>query len=246
MGDLEKEMISEAFDDAARCVELLASSGRLPDDDLLRLYACYKQATCGECRGQRPGLFSLSARRKFDAWKSLGEMTELEAKRRYVEILTELQPNWMSGGDAETAGQPRGLGIAVSTPVRAEEDGATVGDDASPLDLVKAGRCDLLAQRATFDCESADGEGLRLLHWAADRGHVDIVRLLLTRGATVDCRDADGQTPLHYAASCGHTEVARVLLEAGADPKVTDTDGVTPAEGAEGEVRSLLDQAGKT
>lgn len=29
-------------------------------------------------------------------------------------------------------------------------------------------------------------QGLTLLHWAADRGHVDIVRLLVDTGATVN------------------------------------------------------------
>ena len=245
MGDLEKEMISEAFEDAARCVELLASSGRLPDADLLRLYACYKQATAGACRAQRPGIFSLAARRKFDAWKALGEMTELEAMRRYVEILTELQPNWMSGGDQETAGQPRGLGIAVSTPVRTEEDVTPTGAASSPLDLIKAGKCDQLAGLPDIDCEAADTDGLKPLHWAADRGHVDIVRLLLARGAAVDVLDPDGQTPLHYAASCGHLEAAQALLEAGADPAAQDGDGATPADGAEPELRAVLERAGR-
>lgn len=246
MGDLESEMICEVFEDAARCVELLASSGRLADADLLRLYACYKQGTAGACRGQRPGLFSLAARRKFDAWKALGDVTQLEAKQRYVEILTDLQPNWMSGGDEASAGQPRGLGIAVSTPVRTEEAAAPTGADSTPLDLVKAGRCDDLARVTSLDCDVPGEDEMRLLHWAADRGHSDVVRLLLARGATVDCRDAEGQTPLHYAASCGHVEAARALLEAGADPAAGDGDGVTPAEGAAEEVRAVFLQANRS
>jgi hypothetical protein len=34
---------------------------------------------------------------------------------------------------------------------------------------------------------------------AAHQGHVDIVRILLSHGASLEQRDADGDTALHYA-----------------------------------------------
>lgn len=37
------------------------------------------------------------------------------------------------------------------------------------------------------------------LHWAAKRGHLDIVRILLQHGADVDSKDIIGRTPLYFA-----------------------------------------------
>jgi hypothetical protein len=45
-----------------------------------------------------------------------------------------------------------------------------------------------------------DEEGRTPLMWACDRGHQDLVSLLLTSGADHSAHDSDGMTPLHYAA----------------------------------------------
>ena len=37
-----------------------------------------------------------------------------------------------------------------------------------------------------------------MLHWACDRGHLDVVKFLINRGADVNVQDGDLQTPLHY------------------------------------------------
>ena len=45
-------------------------------------------------------------------------------------------------------------------------------------------------------------QGLAMLHWACDRGHLDVVKFLISRGANVNVRDSDLQTPLHYGKIC--------------------------------------------
>jgi ankyrin repeat protein len=52
---------------------------------------------------------------------------------------------------------------------------------------------------------------------AAFKGKVDVVRLLIERGAEVDSRDKWGWTPLHLASRYGHLEVSRVLIDHGAN-----------------------------
>ena len=37
-----------------------------------------------------------------------------------------------------------------------------------------------------------------MLHWACDRGHLDVVKFLINGGADVNVQDPDLQTPLHY------------------------------------------------
>lgn len=48
---------------------------------------------------------------------------------------------------------------------------------------------------------------------AALRGQIEIVKLLLERGAKVDTADIDGYTPLRTAEVNGHKEVADLLRE---------------------------------
>ncbi|CAM0949105.1 unnamed protein product [Alopecurus aequalis] len=62
-----------------------------------------------------------------------------------------------------------------------------------------------------------DERGSTPLHAAADKGHCEAVRLLLSIGIHVDPIDHRG-TPLHLAAAKDHDEVMKVLLEHGADP----------------------------
>ena len=44
------------------------------------------------------------------------------------------------------------------------------------------------------------------LHEAAEAGHLDVVRLLLERGANVEAKDAAGETPLHLAVAQGRDQ----------------------------------------
>jgi len=61
------------------------------------------------------------------------------------------------------------------------------------------------------------------LHYAAHRGYLEIVQLLLTAGADVMAREGTSDTvPLHWAAEGGHLEVARLLVNRGADVNAID------------------------
>ena len=62
---------------------------------------------------------------------------------------------------------------------------------------------------------------------ASDRGHLDVVRELLARGAVVDAANNDGATPLIQASWQGHTEVVRALLAAGANKRHVQNNGAT-------------------
>lgn len=56
----------------------------------LELYAYYKQVSQGDIDAQRPGIFDVVGRAKWDAWKKLEGTSEMEAKYRYVEILLKV------------------------------------------------------------------------------------------------------------------------------------------------------------
>jgi ankyrin repeat protein len=65
---------------------------------------------------------------------------------------------------------------------------------------------------------AAQHSGWTGLHTAAQRGKLDVVRLLLQHGADPNAREAGDNTyPLHWAAAARHVETARALLDAGTD-----------------------------
>ncbi|PMD55239.1 ankyrin, partial [Hyaloscypha bicolor E] len=51
------------------------------------------------------------------------------------------------------------------------------------------------------------------LYRASMNGHVDIVKLLLEKGADVNAADRDGQTPLYRAFANRHVDIVKLLLE---------------------------------
>lgn len=69
--------------------------------------------------------------------------------------------------------------------------------------------------------------GKTLLHYAANRGYLDIVQLLLEHGAKLNVQDKDKKTPLHEAMSYGRDKVARLLIEKGANVNLRDKEGKT-------------------
>lgn len=50
-------------------------------------------------------------------------------------------------------------------------------------------------------------------------------RLLLEKGADVNCQDEDGRTALSHACEIGHLDVVKLLVQFSADPDVPDTWG---------------------
>ncbi|KAH8744950.1 nb-arc and ankyrin domain-containing protein [Hyaloscypha finlandica] len=64
--------------------------------------------------------------------------------------------------------------------------------------------------------DSIDDDGRTPLSWAAERGHVATIKLLLATGKVdVDSRDMTNWTPLLYAAWKGHAAIIELLLATG-------------------------------
>lgn len=74
----------------ARSKEL---SKRPSNEELLRLYALYKQGTEGDVTGERPGGFDFKAIAKFDAWEEVKGKAKTEAMQEYIQLVDRLQSN---------------------------------------------------------------------------------------------------------------------------------------------------------
>jgi acyl-CoA-binding protein len=66
-------------------------SSRPSNEQLLKLYAYYKQATEGDVKGNRPSGFDFKGQAKYDAWKKEIGKTNEEAKQAYIELVESLQ-----------------------------------------------------------------------------------------------------------------------------------------------------------
>ena len=82
-----------------------------------------------------------------------------------------------------------------------------------------------------------------LLHVAAGNGHLELVRELLKRGASVDLPSSLGATALMSAAAYGHLSILLLLLQHSANPDLQDDHGSTALMQAAGNGHEACVQA---
>ena len=63
---------------------------RPTNEELLLLYALYKQATEGDVSGERPGGFDFKAIAKYDAWEELKGKSKELAMKDYIQLVEKL------------------------------------------------------------------------------------------------------------------------------------------------------------
>jgi hypothetical protein len=79
-----------------------------------------------------------------------------------------------------------------------------------------------------FNNEQSPQSLTTALMFCAMGGHVDLIDMLLKKGAKVDRLDLQRRSALHYASWHGRHQAAARLLEAGANPNLVDRQGCTP------------------
>jgi acyl-CoA-binding protein len=67
---------------------------RPSNEELLQLYALYKQATEGDATGERPRGFDFKAIAKFDAWEELKGKSKDTAMNEYIALVEKLHQQY--------------------------------------------------------------------------------------------------------------------------------------------------------
>jgi ankyrin repeat protein len=114
--------------------------------------------------------------------------------------------------------------LLASANIKVESRSA---QDESPLMLAAInGLTGVCKQLIAADAD-VNKPGWTALHYAAAKGHVDIINLLLEHHAYIDAESPNGTTPLMMAAEYGTPAAVKLLLSAGADPTLKNAQGLT-------------------
>ncbi|CAJ0752027.1 1674_t:CDS:2 [Entrophospora sp. SA101] len=196
-----------------------------PNEIKLQLYANFKIATVGNCNTSKPSLLDFRGRAKWDAWKEKDDITKEQAMLQYIDIVEKAN---------EFGSNPKERWTYVSTmSYEDDDDNSKEEDDDAIFKYVKQGKLNevneiILDQDKKTDLNKKDNQGLTLLHWACDRGHLDIVKFV------------DNETPMHYACLSEQLECARYLYKNNADLSIKDNEGLTAFEHCGNEYKNLI------
>lgn len=85
-------MLADDFQTAVASSKQLTR--RPSNEELLELYALYKQATDGDVTGDRPGGFDFKAIAKYDAWAEKKGLSKEQSMQDYVKLVSRLKEQY--------------------------------------------------------------------------------------------------------------------------------------------------------
>ena len=85
-------MSDDAFQRAQDEVQRLPK--RPSNNELLDLYALFKQATVGDVQGKRPGMLDIKGRAKYDAWAKRKGTGQDQARQTYIDLVEQLKTRY--------------------------------------------------------------------------------------------------------------------------------------------------------
>ncbi|KAG9348108.1 hypothetical protein JZ751_004137 [Albula glossodonta] len=88
----------------------------------LKIYGLFKQATQGPCNTPKPSMLDFVNKAKWDAWKSLGSVSQEEARQQYVDLISSLVA---AEAPDQAAEKPAGGAAAFETLLVTTEDNIT-------------------------------------------------------------------------------------------------------------------------
>lgn len=64
------------------------------NEEKLRMYALYRQATDGDVQGKRPGMLNVIERAKYDAWAAMKGTPCEKAMQRYIDAVEAVRAQY--------------------------------------------------------------------------------------------------------------------------------------------------------
>ncbi|XP_038000210.1 acyl-CoA-binding domain-containing protein 6 isoform X2 [Motacilla alba alba] len=175
------------FEQAAeRLPSLLPAASK---EQLLYLYARYKQVKLGTCNTPKPSFFDFEGKQKWEAWKALGDTSPHQAMQEYIAAVKKLDPSWNPQTPEKRGKETKTVfgGPVISSLYQEEE--IIREEDKNIFDYCRENNIDYVTkaiQSKKVDVNVTDEEGRALLHWACDRGHKELVSVLLQNAADVN------------------------------------------------------------
>ena len=80
--------VSVEFTTAAQTVLKLRESPT--NEEKLKVYSLYKQATQGKCNTECPGFLDFAGKAKWNAWNDLKDKESSDAQKEYIALIGEL------------------------------------------------------------------------------------------------------------------------------------------------------------
>lgn len=213
---------------------------RLTEDQKLKLYALFKQATEGDNATTCPSLLDIVGRAKWNAWQAMAGISHADAQARYVACIQEWYGDGAASGMKDTAqrdGAGRNLG-------RKDDDNFSFGSSQlRALGEIGIDGCIVRRERRKGEErgkegeEEEEGEEAQDVFYYVKRGMVEEVLARLEKGeregeprVDIDVRDEEGRTLLHWAVDRNHRVLVELLLTRGSDRTAEDAEGETPLD----------------
>jgi ankyrin repeat protein len=113
------------------------------------------------------------------------------------------------------------------TPLEQLHEFARRGNLGGVVEIVGAKGAGLVQEKGSM--------GYTALLWAANAGHLEVVRQLVFEKADVNAAADNGDTALHLCASRDHKQIAKFLVQSGAASGAENDAGETPIQLARSE-----------
>ena len=174
------------------------------------------------------GFFSAHAGSYDDFFKAL--------ERDQADVMQELLKRGFDPNSPNPQGQPaliyamqRGAPKAVDLLVNWPRSNLSIKNPQNETPLMLAAINNQLDLAKVLIARGADVNqpGWTPLHYAASKGHVEMMRLLIEHHAYLDAESPNGTTPLMMAAHYGSPMATKLLLEEGADPRLKNKLGLS-------------------
>ncbi|XP_031241156.1 acyl-CoA-binding domain-containing protein 6 isoform X3 [Mastomys coucha] len=149
-----------------------------------------------------------------EAWKALSDSSPSQAMQEYIAAVRKLDPGW-NPQVSEKKGKESSSGFGGPVVSSLYHEETIREEDKNIFDYCRENNIDHITKAIkskTVDVNMTDEEGRALLHWACDRGHKELVKVLLQYEAGINCQ-TEIMAPRH-ACSDGTSRPELSLLPA--------------------------------